>query len=72
MSMSLPVHHCPHHCCLHVTAAATAAAVIATCASTLLRKVPAIAQIHNCHPERPAVWNKVSTCFKQKKKKKDL
>ena len=69
MSMLLPVHHhpCRHHPC--VTTAAAAIAIIATCASTLLRKVPTIAWIHDCHPERPAVWNKVSTCFKQKKKK---
>ena len=66
MSTLLPAHHHPCRHCLCVT---TAAAVITTCASTLLRKVPTIAQIHGCYPERPAVWNKVSTCFKQKKKK---
>jgi len=53
-----------------VTVAATIIAVIATCASTSLRKAPAIARIPDCTAERPAVWHKVSTCFKQKKKER--
>jgi len=62
-----------HHCrcrCLRVAVAAAIIAVIATCASTSLRKAPAIARIPDCAAERPAVWHKVSTCFKQKKKER--
>ena len=71
-SPSLPPLPMRHHCrcrCLHVAVATTIVAIIATCASTSLRKAPAIARIPDCAAERPTVWHKVSTCFKQKKRK---
>jgi len=61
----LPMHHHHHRCRPRV-----AVAVIATCVSTSLRKAPTIARIPDCATERPAVWHKVSTCFKQKKKER--
>ena len=65
-----PTHHHRHRRHPRVTVAATIIAVIATRASTSLRKAPAIARIPDCAAERPAVWHKVSTCFKQKKKER--
>jgi len=68
--LPLPTCHHRHHHCLYVAVAAAIVAIIATHASTSLRKAPAIARIPNCAAERPTVWCKVSTCFKQKKKER--